>query len=313
MLHVTNGDIAAQILKECKFPGEILPWRDVLHEGPVPASEPAELRKIRAEFIASCGWAESHDVLKDFAERDEALEHELLKGDEVVLWFEHDVYDQLQLAQILYQVSLQTVLKAKIFLIQTPDFIPQFSCEELKILFKTRETVPQNIIELFTKTWQAFTSDDPKNLFKILREEDFSDAPYLEEAMIRLIEELPSTENGLTRTEEEILKIVLDGEKSIGEVFKNVSEREEARYLGDTSFAQYVERMSNVQFPLLKSMENMAIAPFKNNPKEFWAQKITATEWGQNVLKGEAHHGELNGIDRWLGGMRIVHKAGESL
>ncbi|MES2766560.1 MAG: DUF1835 domain-containing protein [Bacteroidota bacterium] len=313
MLHVTNGDIAAGLLKECNFPGDILPWRDVLHEGPVPASEPAELRRVRAEFIASCGWAEFHDVLKDFAERDEALNKALLKDGEIVLWFEHDVYDQLQLAQIFHQISLVPVLKAKISLIQTNDFIPQFSCDDLKKLFKNRETASQNTIELFKKTWLAFTSDDFKNLFTLLHEEDFSDVPFLEEAIIRLIEELPSTENGLTRTEEEIVKCVLQSEKSIGEVFKNVQESEAALYLGDTSFATYVERISHVQFPLLKALENMALTPLKENPETFWAQKITATEHGESVLKGESHHGELNGIDRWLGGTRIIHKAGDSL
>lgn len=313
MLHITNGDIAGELLKECGFPGNILPWRDVLHEGPVPASEPAELRKIRAEFIASCGWAEFGAVLKDFAERDEALQQELINGDEVVLWFEHDVYDQLQLAQIFHQISLQPLLKAKISLIQTDDFIPQFSCEKLGELFKNREAVTQNIIDIFTKAWGAFTSDESKNLFKILHEEDFTDVPFLEEAIIRLIEELPSTENGLTRTEEEIVKNVLQSELTIGEVFKNVQQSEEAQYLGDTSFAQYVERISNVKFPLLKALENMTITPFKNNPEGFWSQKITATEYGESVLKGEAHHGELNGIDRWLGGVRIIHKPVDSL
>ena len=58
MLHVTNGDVAAGVLRAAGMEGDILPWRDVLHEGPVRADLPLEeLSKLRARFIAEAGWA----------------------------------------------------------------------------------------------------------------------------------------------------------------------------------------------------------------------------------------------------------------
>ena len=36
-LIITNGDSAAACMREARLDGEILPWRDILHEGPVPA------------------------------------------------------------------------------------------------------------------------------------------------------------------------------------------------------------------------------------------------------------------------------------
>jgi hypothetical protein len=52
-LHITNGDSAAGIMRQAGFAGEILPWRDVLHEGRVQAHLPLpELSHIRARFIA---------------------------------------------------------------------------------------------------------------------------------------------------------------------------------------------------------------------------------------------------------------------
>jgi hypothetical protein len=90
---VTNGDSVAALLD-----GEVLPWRDVLHEGPVPPGlRLAGLRAVRARFVADCGWASFDDVLRDFESRDRALED----AEEVVLWFERDLYDQLQLIQVL--------------------------------------------------------------------------------------------------------------------------------------------------------------------------------------------------------------------
>ena len=36
-LHVTNGDLVAGRIAESGLSGDVLPWRDALHEGPVPA------------------------------------------------------------------------------------------------------------------------------------------------------------------------------------------------------------------------------------------------------------------------------------
>ena len=40
-LIITNGDDAVARMREAGIRGEILPWRDILHEGPVPPSLPS--------------------------------------------------------------------------------------------------------------------------------------------------------------------------------------------------------------------------------------------------------------------------------
>ena len=61
-LHITNGDSAAAVMRRAGFSGEILPWRDVLHEGPVSALLPlTTLSPLRAHFIAEAG----HTDLKE--------------------------------------------------------------------------------------------------------------------------------------------------------------------------------------------------------------------------------------------------------
>jgi hypothetical protein len=101
VLFITNGDSAAGRIEASGLAGEILPWRDVLHEGPVPCGlSPEELSDVRARFLAERGWTSLAEARRDFARRDATLagygDHE-----EVVLFFEHDLYDQLQLIQVL--------------------------------------------------------------------------------------------------------------------------------------------------------------------------------------------------------------------
>lgn len=50
-------------MQQAGIAGEFLPWRDVLHEGPVPETPSLEaLSKIRAGFIAEKGWGATDGV-----------------------------------------------------------------------------------------------------------------------------------------------------------------------------------------------------------------------------------------------------------
>lgn len=65
VLHVTNGDAAVPTLRAHGIEGPILPWRDLLHEGPVPAVEPSRLRELRAAFLSGESGRPYDDVLAD--------------------------------------------------------------------------------------------------------------------------------------------------------------------------------------------------------------------------------------------------------
>src|SRR6185436_13809586 len=100
MLHITNGDSVLAGFREGSIPGTYLPWRDVLHDGAVPQTSTLEaLSEIRAGVLAGPGLPDE-ELRASFAERDRTLAA-FRDHDEVVLWFEHDLYDQLQLLQLL--------------------------------------------------------------------------------------------------------------------------------------------------------------------------------------------------------------------
>ena len=81
----------------------ILYWRDVLHEGPVPDVAPDELRRIRGAFLAQGDASDHANPMSLLAERDRILEAN--REGEYVLWFEADLYDQLQLVQIVARLG----------------------------------------------------------------------------------------------------------------------------------------------------------------------------------------------------------------
>ena len=91
VLNITNGDSAVSLMRAGGVPGDFLPWRDVLHDGPVPGDLDLErLSALRARFIAERGWGNRRDIDAAFRERDKLLEASIHR-ERVVLWFEHDL------------------------------------------------------------------------------------------------------------------------------------------------------------------------------------------------------------------------------
>src|SRR5712691_11825056 len=117
MLHITNGHSVG--IPRTGIPGEVSYWLDVLHEGPVPAGLTLEqLSAVRAQFLADTGWG---DPRSDFARRDAQLAG-WARHEEIVLWFKHDLYDQLQLIQILDWFAARDLDKTKLRLICIGEF-----------------------------------------------------------------------------------------------------------------------------------------------------------------------------------------------
>jgi redox-sensitive transcriptional activator SoxR len=89
VLHVTNGESAGNTTS---IGGAVLPWQDVLHEGPVQAVSRPELLRARATFLSDCGWGSRRAILSSLERRDRQFAEALQDGLQVVLWFEHDLY-----------------------------------------------------------------------------------------------------------------------------------------------------------------------------------------------------------------------------
>ena len=121
-LHITNGDSTSNTMIEAGLSGTVIPWRDILHDGPVPAGLSLHaLAKIRAEFLAQPGVASYTGVLERFRQRDRVLES-FAQFQQVIIWLEHDLYDQLQLLQLLAWFADQDIQQTEIKLICIDDF-----------------------------------------------------------------------------------------------------------------------------------------------------------------------------------------------
>jgi hypothetical protein len=305
-LNITNGDSAAGTLGEAGIAGKIVSWRDVLHEGPVDSSlSLEELSKQRARFISEQGWDDFAHVSGNFAERDRVIQH-LDYFDEVVLWFEDDLYDQLQLIQLLDFFAGGAVKGKKLSIIVVDGYIPPLSVPELKALDRKRPAVTREQLDLGQKAWRAFGSADPTSIARLL-DEKTSALPYLARALARHLEEFPSTVNGLSRSEREALTVIDAGHNSPVRAFLEVAKLQESIFLGDIIFYSYLQRLSGKDNALLTWKDgSTVIAPDSRRAREFVEGELTVTPLGRDVLAGRKDWQQINKRTRWLGGVEIA-------
>jgi len=308
-LNITNGDSAAGTLSEAGVEGKIISWRDVLHEGPVDSSlSLEELSKGRARFISEQGWDDFAHVSGDFAERDRVIRH-LDYFDEVVLWFEDDLYDQLQLIQLLDFFGRGAARGKTLSVIVVDGYIPPLSTDEIKLLDKARQRVTPEQLELAKRAWKAFGSEDPTSISRLL-DQSTTALKYLAAALRRHLEEFPSTDNGLSRSEREALSAIQAGHSTPVAAFLEVARKQESIFLGDIIFYSYLERLSGKTDALITWKDGTpVIAPTSERSREFVEGELTLTPLGREVLAGRQDWQRINKRTRWLGGVEI--KPGE--
>jgi len=282
MLHVTNGSSVS--LAETGLGGDVLVWADVLCEGPVPARlDLDELTRLRCIFFDR-EWA---GVAGALTARNQALAR-FTEHEEVVLWFEHDLYDQLQLIQILDWLRARDHGSARLSLISTVRYLGMLTGAQLAEFWPKRHAITAAEFDLAAAAWQAFRSPDPAEIETLLRA-DTSALPFLEGALLRHLEQFPSVANGLARTERQILELVRAGTRSFWALFSADQELEERIFMGDVSFRAWIRGLAGCRHPLLQ--------------EDGGGYRLTDT--GEKVLDGGADHVRLNGINRWLGGVHL--------
>jgi Domain of unknown function (DUF1835) len=306
-LHITNGDVAATVIEKAAIGGEVLPWHDVLHEGPAPAGLSLEqMSESRAQFIADCGWQTLEKARADFRARDSKLAS--FRGyQEVILWFEHDLYDQIQLLQLLDWFARQDLHDTSLSMICAGDYLGTMQPESLAALYPRRRIVLPKDLNLGGKAWSAFCSPDPK-IWQALIAVDTSALPFLGASVVRHLEQYPSLRNGLNRTEEAILKAIQAGIAKPGEIFAAAQASEESRFMGDSLFWLYLATLTESEPPLLRvsNGRRFRLPSFCASSDEFNDQHLLITQMGEKVLAKELDWIEINGIDKWLGGVHLT-------
>jgi hypothetical protein len=303
VLHVTNGDSTAGSLLQTSLVERVVVWRDALHEGPVLDVADPELRDVRLRFLAGADReAGMRPERREFEERDAALAAG--REGEYLLWFEADLYDQLQIAQILARLAELRVPAERITLICIGEYLGiahfgglgELRPDQLEGLPEAAAvTLSDDALALATRAWAALRAPDPRGLAAIVAARS-PELRFMPEAFDRLGREYPWTRDGLSLTERRLLAAIAEGAATAGEAFVRGAAREARPYLGDTWAFAAIERLARAEVPLASAGAGTVDRD----------TAVALTEAGRRVLDGAADHVLLNGIDRWIGGVHLV-------
>jgi hypothetical protein len=299
ILNITNGDSAVAIMREAGLGGDFLPWRDVLHVGPVPAGlSLEELSRLRAEFLSTKGWGEFEAIQRDFMQRDEMLKrfHEY---DKVLLWFEHDLYDQLQILQILNWLHSHHDGRTPLSMICTDQYLGMLDAQQMAHHRQHEQAITNAQLELASSAWLAFRQPTPLPLVALC-EGDCRALPFLHSALLRLLEEYPACSHGLSRSMHQALAILATGDTNPARVFARLQQCEEARFMGDTVFWDILNEMIEADQPLLAISNSQPVT--RPQSRE---QLLRLTQTGRRVLDGAQNWLDLDPPARWIGGVRL--------
>ena len=242
-----------------------------------------------------------HDALATFPEHDE-----------VVLWFEHDLFCQVQLIYLLNWFAGREMGQTKLSLVcvdQFPGVLPfhglgELNKEQLQSLFPGRSGIAGPQLDLAVKAWDAYSATDARSLISLLSS-DMSALPFLKDALQKHLERFPSTRNGLGRVENTALALVPAGHTKFRSLFPAFARRESAYGFGDAQVYLALESVMTVRKPLLIQDNHRH---WSKDSAQMLLASFALTDVGKAVLAGEEDFVVMNGIETWLGGIHLSGK-----
>ena len=166
--------------------------------------------------------------------RDERLARALGSDEEIVLWFESDRYDILQLAQILDRVPPR---RARLVLVGLDEFVGVAELGDAELRDRLNgggDALTERTVGAARELWSAFRARDPRGLEAIAPGTVFADTAR------RHLQQFPWRGSGLNRTERALLEVVLDGARTPADAFLAHQRQEEQPFLGDAIVFEYL-------------------------------------------------------------------------
>lgn len=292
MIHFHNGDVVATLARRAGIPGRHVPFHESLVGGPVPASKSrAEWVEARAAFLAE---AHGHKLLRV---RNDLLEQQRVldvagEDEEVVLWFEYDLFCTVHLLYLLSRLTKADRLS----LVWCPKALGLQTAEEIFELYETRSGVSPFLRRSGAEAWAAYTSSDPAALNRLLAA-DHPEFPFLSQAMQLQASRFPSVRNGLGEVERRAMEGIEAGAVDFGSLFGRFDASPPRFGFGDSEFLRHLRLLAAATVPMITITGDV--------PQNL---RFLLTDEGREVLEGRADFVARNATDEgfWLGGAHLT-------
>lgn len=156
MLHLVNGQCTLNGLEKTNISGVKISVDDILMEGPLPdcLKDESAWRKRAAWLQKRFGISET-EYLQRAQEREQALARCFTES-EVILWYENDVFCQINFLYILQRLAALDPTQTQLYEVcPEEDRLGLLNVEHLEKLFDQRVKVSPEKITLAREAWKA--------------------------------------------------------------------------------------------------------------------------------------------------------------
>ncbi|WP_185716234.1 DUF1835 domain-containing protein [Larkinella knui] len=291
-VHILNGDATAGAFAESNLvgqpdPASVVIWREALSEGPVKA----DVRSVTELWDIRRAW---HNATADQpADYDQLVVREFEKlanpadYDEIYLWFEHDLFCQINLVFLLAQLAQHPLATTKIKLVSVDSFpgvpffkgIGQLNSAQLATLFLQAEELTRQELDRAVQVWNAYAGPQPLAVQNLL-DADFGRLRFLRTALILHLQRFPFTDNNLNLIEHLLTAFLMEGPLPEDRLIGRFLQQDRVYGITDLSVAGTIRQLNG----------------------KLWAYTddgLSLTEAGADVIAGRR---VLNPVERWLGG-----------
>lgn len=281
-------------------------WCDPLCEGPVRDwPDDGARRAERSAWLAARGGLDPAEVLRTLESEDLRLASSP-REDEVVLWFEADLFDQSILIFLLDRLADLAPDHTSLICIGShpahANFVGlgQLTPAEIGALFPGRTRVIPDQFATARRALRLLGGGDPEAIWRFaLTEAD--PLEFLGDALRRWLAELPSTRNGLSLTESLGLQTFSAGAETPRDAFPIVQRFETRPWQGDSMFYETLRLLASGPAPLLRPLGKV---PRAGDPT-FATSKFEVTDAGRAVISGQEDWFRLSGASRWQGSILL--------
>lgn len=276
VLHIVNGDATAHLMEQSGIDGDVAVWREMLCEG--PTTHPVggdDFWDIRSKHFAS-----EYDITN--YEQDVRPQFDLIakhtQYDETILWFEYDLFCQVNMIALLHYLKQTKLPGQKISLVCVGKQrgsdkmlgLGEIDPIEYKGLMFVRTNIDDASLNYTASAWEAYCANDITKLLPFIYQASNPNFEYLADALSAHLRRFPSTTNGLNDIEQTILKLVNDQKLTEGKLVRELLIQQQWYGFGDM---QYFHCLSQMRDLIEKDGEILIL-----------------TELGKQVLAASAEH-----------------------
>lgn len=321
MLHIVNGDTVAERLKQGVVQEEVLPWREIFVEGALVenVSEQQALHR-RANSLEQSMGIPAQIYIENVLQQEQRLNQAIANEEPIVLWFEHDLFDQTILCYLLYRLYKASFPCHQLYVLsinQFPGIDPfqgmgQLSVKQMKTLTGTQTPMYAEQVKLGYEAWRAYSSANPRDLEQLLLQHT-KELPFLKDALRFHLSRFPSTTNGLNNVEQMVLQFLSNNKYRPQHLYRLVYDQVPLSGMGDLQFWSILRQLYTCSLPLIEILpassgtkqKNAIFPTYKATDPSFWDSEIQITAHGEAVLRGEKDRIHTCGMDYWIGGVHL--------